>query len=136
MVSAERVMAYGRLETESSLETDPSITLRSDWPTEGHIELNDLSYRHSGEGPFVLRGITCDIKTSEKVREIRYPFIYLYQIGIVGRTGAGKSSLIAALFRLAEPTGSIKIDGVEITQLGLHDVRSKISIIPQVCVFY
>ena len=50
-------MAYSRLETESSLETDPSVTLRSDWPTEGHIELNDLSYRHSNEGPFVLRGI-------------------------------------------------------------------------------
>ena len=50
----------------------------------------------------------------------------------MGRTGAGKSSLIGALFRLAEPTGSIKIDGVETTQLGLHDVRSNMSIIPQV----
>ncbi|XP_019860364.1 PREDICTED: multidrug resistance-associated protein 4-like [Amphimedon queenslandica] len=118
MVSAERVMAYGRLETEPSLETDPSISLSSDWPTKGHIELNNLSYRHSNEGPLVLRGITCNIKPSEK-------------IGIVGRTGAGKSSLIGALFRLAEPTGSIKIDGVETTQLGLHDVRSNMSIIPQ-----
>ena len=57
-----------------------------------------------------------------------------FQIGIVGRTGAGKSSLIATLFRLAEPGGSIKIDGIECLKLGLHDVRSKISIIPQVCV--
>ena len=50
----------------------------------------------------------------------------------MGRTGAGKSSLIATLFRLAEPNGSITIDGVECLNLGLHDVRSKISIIPQV----
>ena len=51
----------------------------------------------------------------------------------MGRTGAGKSSLIATLFRLAEPGGSIKIDGVECLNLGLHDIRRKISVIPQVC---
>ena len=71
MVSAERVMAYGSLETESSLESDPSVTLGSDWPAQGHIELNNLSYRHSNEGPLVLKGISCDIKPSEKVREKR-----------------------------------------------------------------
>lgn len=61
---------------------------------------------------------------------ITIAFVY-FQVGIVGRTGAGKSSLIAALFRLAENEGQIRVDGLDINKLGLHEVRSKISIIPQ-----
>jgi ATP-binding cassette subfamily C (CFTR/MRP) protein 4 len=119
MVSAERVISYGKLDSEASLETiPPADAPPPDWPTEGQIELKDLCYRHSMESPLVLKGLNCVIRSREKV-------------GIVGRTGAGKSSLIAAIFRLAEPTGSIIIDGIDCLKLGLHDLRSKISIIPQ-----
>jgi len=68
----------------------------------------------------VLKNITCCIEPGEKV-------------GIVGRTGAGKSSLTLALFRIIEPVhGSITIDGQDISRLGLHDLRGRITIIPQV----
>lgn len=66
----------------------------------------------------VLKGLTFNIKGREK-------------IGIVGRTGAGKSSIIAGFFRMTEPKGDIIIDGIRIKQIGLHDLRTKISIIPQ-----
>ena len=132
-------MGYSRLEPEASLETHPdSAKPSSDWPDKGHIELKDVTYRHYPDGPLVLKGVSATILPSEKVIDavplyILYCSCCLIQIGIVGRTGAGKSSLIATLFRLAEPNGSIKIDGVECLNLGLHDIRSKISIIPQVC---
>ena len=76
MVSAERVMAYGKLESEASLETDPLVSkLPSDWPSEGHLEINDLSYRHSPEGPLVLKGITCTVNSGEKVKMINISFV-------------------------------------------------------------
>ena len=69
MVSAERVMAYGKLQPEPPLEThSPTARPPSDWPSEGHIQINDLSYRHSSEGPLVLKGVTCTIKSGEKVQ--------------------------------------------------------------------
>ncbi|CAG2113257.1 unnamed protein product, partial [Medioppia subpectinata] len=76
-----------------------------------------LIYDSAPDKP-VLKDITCEIRGGEK-------------IGIVGRTGAGKSSVISALFRMVEPTGRIVIDGVDTKRIGLHDLRRALAIIPQ-----
>ncbi|ELU37127.1 ATP-binding cassette transporter protein YOR1 [Rhizoctonia solani AG-1 IA] len=89
------------------------------WPTHGEIEFRDLVMSYRPGLPPVLRGVSLHVRGGEK-------------IGVVGRTGAGKSSLMAALFRIVELTsGSILIDGLDIGEMGLSSVRSKIAIIPQ-----
>ena len=68
MVSVERLMAYGKLPPEAPLETTPAINKPSkDWPKEGSIKLRELKFRYSAEDPLVLKGITCNIASSEKV---------------------------------------------------------------------
>ena len=136
MVSAERVIQYSSLEPEASLETRPPNEKPSpDWPQRGEIILDDVSFRYSKDTPLVLKSLSLIINPAEKVSTlapIGNSACSAVQVGIVGRTGAGKSSLIALLFRLAEPFGRLVIDGVQITSIGLHDLRSKMSIIPQV----
>ncbi|KAJ2553161.1 Canalicular multispecific organic anion transporter 2 [Coemansia sp. RSA 1933] len=89
------------------------------WPDRGAIRFADYSMRYGAQMPRALDGVTLDIQAGEK-------------IGVVGRTGAGKSSLAKALFRLVEgESGSIKIDGVDIATVGLHELRSRLAIIPQ-----
>uniref|UniRef100_A0A8B9PGZ5 ATP binding cassette subfamily C member 4 n=1 Tax=Apteryx owenii TaxID=8824 RepID=A0A8B9PGZ5_APTOW len=116
MISVERVMEYTELEKEAPWETDKHPP--PEWPSQGMIAFENVNFTYSLDGPLVLRHLSVLIKPKEKV-------------GIVGRTGAGKSSLIAALFRLAEPEGRIWIDKYLTSELGLHDLRKKISIIPQ-----
>ncbi|NWX88406.1 MRP4 protein, partial [Nothoprocta pentlandii] len=116
MISVERVMQYTELEKEAPWETDKHPP--PEWPSQGMIAFENVNFTYSLDGPLVLRHLSVVIKPREKV-------------GIVGRTGAGKSSLIAALFRLAEPEGRIWIDRYLTSELGLHDLRKKISIIPQ-----
>ncbi|KAJ6660867.1 hypothetical protein lerEdw1_017024 [Lerista edwardsae] len=116
MISVERVIEYTELEREAPWESDKRPP--PEWPSEGVVAFENMSFAYSADGPLVLKHLSAVIKSKEKV-------------GIVGRTGAGKSSLIAALFRLAEPQGRIWIDKYLTSQLGLHDLRKKISIIPQ-----
>ncbi|CAH1738398.1 unnamed protein product [Aphis gossypii] len=118
MTSVERVLEYTNIPQESPLESAPDKKPSKIWPREGQITFKQFYLRYDPDAPFVLNALNFNIAPAEK-------------IGIVGRTGAGKSSLISALFRLAFNEGQIFIDDIEIHELGLHDLRSKISIIPQ-----
>jgi ATP-binding cassette subfamily C (CFTR/MRP) protein 1 len=94
--------------------------LSKSWPNEGRLEFREYSAKYRKNGEYVLNEINAVITPGEK-------------IGIVGRTGAGKSSLTLALFRLIEVSeGNIIIDDVDINKIGLHDLRHQITIIPQV----
>lgn len=115
MTSVERVIEYTQLESEPNREEK---ALPIDWPQHGHIEFKNVKLRYNESDPYVLKGISFKIQPNEK-------------IGIVGRTGAGKSSTISALFQLYNLEGSIIIDNIDTTEIPLDKVRSKISIIPQ-----
>ncbi|XP_059310593.1 ABC transporter C family member 4-like, partial [Lycium ferocissimum] len=118
MVSVERIKQFIRIPSEASWRIVNCLP-SSDWPYRGDIEIKNLKVRYRSNTPLVLKGISLRINGREK-------------IGIVGRTGSGKSTLIQVFFRLVEPSaGTIIIDGVDICKLGLHDLRSRFGIIPQ-----
>ncbi|XP_043085931.1 ATP-binding cassette sub-family C member 3 isoform X2 [Puntigrus tetrazona] len=118
IVAVERVKEYSETQTEA-----PWIVKDKqpppDWPPKGNVEFIDYSVRYREGLDLVLRNISLKVRGGEK-------------IGIVGRTGAGKSSMTLCLFRLLEAAdGDIVIDEVKISEIGLHDLRSKLTIIPQ-----
>ncbi|CAM8976331.1 unnamed protein product [Rhodiola kirilowii] len=118
MISAERILQYSKLTSEAPLVVE-SCSPPPNWPDNGSICFKDLQIRYAEHLPPVLESISCTFPGKKK-------------IGIVGRTGSGKSTLIHAIFRTVEPwEGTILIDGVDITRIGLHDLRSRLSIIPQ-----
>ena len=115
MNSTERILEYTSLPTEDQGGVHPPAA----WPTDGRVEVDDLYVSYAPDLPPVLKGITFDVKPRER-------------IGIVGRTGAGKSSLTLALFQFIRATsGTIFIDGVDISTVNLRELRSRLAIIPQ-----
>ncbi|KAF7375203.1 ABC protein [Mycena sanguinolenta] len=121
MNSVERVVHYSRkdlIPQEAAYESDKDHKPPPEWPSHGVVEFKNLKMSYRPGLPNVLHGISMNIHAGEKV-------------GVVGRTGAGKSSLALTLLRIVEYSGTILVDGVDIAKIGLKDLRSQISIIPQ-----
>uniref|UniRef100_A0A7N8Y8Y1 ATP-binding cassette sub-family C member 5 n=1 Tax=Mastacembelus armatus TaxID=205130 RepID=A0A7N8Y8Y1_9TELE len=117
--SVERIHHYIQSLSQEAAARLKDRTPPADWPHQGELVFKEVEMRYQENLPLVLSRISCTIRPKEKV-------------GIVGRTGSGKSSLGVVLFRLVERCGgSILIDGVDISDIGLADLRSKLSIIPQ-----
>ena len=118
IVSVERVLEYARLPSEAP-EVVKHNRPPASWPARGTLSFNGYSTRYREGLDLVLKNISIDIGSHEK-------------IGVVGRTGAGKSSLTLALFRIIEgASGNISIDGVDTSEIGLLDLRRRLAIIPQ-----
>ena len=118
-VAVERIQQYTSIPGEAPRWTSSDESLAMDWPVDGKIEFINAKLRYRPGLPLVLKGLNISIPARSKV-------------GVVGRTGAGKSTLMVALLRIVElSSGSIKIDGIDIKSLGLKKLRSIIAVIPQ-----
>eukprot|EP00928_Gymnodinium_smaydae_P032039 TRINITY_DN23320_c0_g1_i2.p1 TRINITY_DN23320_c0_g1~~TRINITY_DN23320_c0_g1_i2.p1 ORF type:complete len:1474 (-),score=167.19 TRINITY_DN23320_c0_g1_i2:114-4469(-) len=119
LVALERVTSYAGLNQEPDLVFASDDQLRSPWPSKGEICFDHVTLRYRPSLPTVLNGISFTIPGGTSV-------------GVVGRTGAGKSSLLQALFRMCPlESGMIRIDGQDIKRIGLHTLRKRLAIIPQ-----
>jgi ATP-binding cassette subfamily C (CFTR/MRP) protein 4 len=120
MVSVERVLSFGSIEPEAPLELESDKRLDPAWPERGAVNVSDLSVRYRPSLPLALDGATFSVPSGCRV-------------GVVGRTGSGKSTLMQVLFRLLEAEkGDVLLDDVSIANVGLHRLRTSISVIPQV----
>ncbi len=119
MISVERVRSYCNIETEAARETSLEKDLPESWPNGGNIVFRDVSLRYRPGLPRVLKGLNIEFPKRSK-------------IGVVGRTGAGKSTLMVSLLRIVEvDSGKILIDGFDTKSIGLTKLRSNIAVIPQ-----
>ncbi|XP_014689382.3 ATP-binding cassette sub-family C member 3 isoform X1 [Equus asinus] len=118
IVAVERVKEYSKTETEAPWVVEGRRP-PAGWPSQGEVEFRNYSVRYRPGLELVLKDLSLHVRGGEKV-------------GIVGRTGAGKSSMTLSLFRILEAAGGeIRIDGLNVADIGLHDLRSQLTIIPQ-----
>ncbi|KND00323.1 uncharacterized protein SPPG_04647 [Spizellomyces punctatus DAOM BR117] len=118
MNAVERVEEYLTIEQEGCLDNG-GVHPPQEWPSHGKVDIKGISLRYADDQPLVLKDLSFTIHPGQK-------------IGVIGRTGAGKSTLFLALFRIIKyAKGTIDIDGVDITNVNLHDLRSRLTIIPQ-----
>jgi ABC-type multidrug transport system fused ATPase/permease subunit len=117
LVSVERLREFCDLESEAPAFTDAELP--ADWPQSGELVIKDLSVRYASDLPKVLANISFQVRPGSKV-------------AVVGATGSGKSTLSLAILRILEACeGKIVIDGVDISKVGLYDLRSRVTIVPQ-----
>ena len=117
MVAVERIKEYCEVKQEAPEVIEPRPPAH--WPSAGAISVDNLTIRYAPDLPDVLHGLSFEIASGEKV-------------GVVGATGCGKSTLALSFFRFVEAwKGAIRIDGIDIASVGLHDLRSNLTIIPQ-----
>ncbi|XP_048004522.1 ATP-binding cassette sub-family C member 4-like [Leguminivora glycinivorella] len=117
LTSVERVLEYSRIDTETNL-FEGQVSTPTLWPSQGRIVFQNVNMRYAPEEAPILKNLNITIESGWKV-------------GVVGRTGAGKSSLISALFKFAFLDGTVTIDGLDTSLIARQDLRTKISIIPQ-----
>ena len=116
MTSVERVMTYTEIEPEPGYDIE--MKPPKDWPCDARITLNDVSLKYHPGGPQVLKNLNVNIKAKANIR-------------VAGRTGAGKSSLMAAILRMPEPKGIVTVDGVNLATINLQESRRCISVLSQ-----
>ena len=116
MTSVERVITYTQIEGEPGYKNDHQPP--DNWPQHGQVRINNLGLVYYQGGPKILKDLSFTIDSQEK-------------IGIVGRTGAGKSSFVAALFRIPQPTGDVIIDDVNIASINIQSSRQAMAVITQ-----
>jgi ABC-type multidrug transport system fused ATPase/permease subunit len=118
MVSVERIKQYIEIEKEDLDKEDKKLD--DDWPKYGEIIFDHVTFAYDKSLPNVLKDVSFRIDPMEK-------------IGIVGRSGCGKSTIFQTLFRMGNFDGTVLVDGVNIKDISLHNLRSRLSIIPVIC---